>query len=372
LSLDGTLFDSRRIEVPSNSRLNLTWDLPEETAVVEGRLSENEGDLLALDDIAWTVHQKGVDNRALVVTEGNLFLEQVFGVLPNIDAFKVPPGSELISEPYDLMIFDGVPLPDPIPQTDMLIINPQPGSESLFVPTAIFSDTTTVRIADDPILQFVEWSGVNVRQAQGVSAPWAEALVSAQGGPLILAGEQNNQRIAILTFDLNQSDLPLQIAFPILMANITDWLNPGTAVDGRDGFKTGESVPIAPSADTTAISILKPDGNQWFAEINAESLLFSETTEPGIYQLTLRNALGDNPAGPFAVNLFSTAESSIQPIGTIQVGQTTVETAVAEDVGQREFWPWLVAIAFIILAVEWWVHHRGTRLPKFRRSQSNV
>ena len=146
----------------------------------------------------------------------------------------------------------------------------------------------------------------------------------------------------------------------------------GNGRDGRDGFKTGESVPIAPSADTTAISILKPDGEEWFAEVQEESLLFNETQMPGIYQLTLRNARGDNPAGPFAVNLFSIAESSIQPIDTIQVGQTTVETAVAEDVGQREFWPWLVAVAIVILAIEWWIHHRGTRLPKFRQSQSNV
>ena len=34
-----------------------------------------------------------------------------------------------------------------------------------------------------------------------------------------------------------------------------------------------------------------------------------------------------------------------------------------EDVGQWEFWPWLAGIALLILALEWWVHHRGTRLP---------
>ena len=370
LSLDGTLFDARRISVPPESHINLTWDLPAGTAVVEGRLSENDGDFLSIDDTAWTVHQSGVTNRALVVTEGNLFLEQVFSVLANIEAFKAPPGSELVSDPFDMMIFDGVPLPDPLPQADLLIINPQPGAEALYVPTAIFSDTVAIRVADDPILQFVDWSRVNVRQAQGVTAPWAETLVAAQGGPLILTGEQNGHRIAIITFDLRQSDLPLQIAFPILMANITSWLRPGTAFDGAVGVQTGESVPIAPSADTTAVSILKPDGNQWFSEVGDDALLFSETDQPGLYQVTLRNSRGDTPAGTFAVNLFSIAESAIQPIDTIQVGQTTVETAVAEDVGQREFWPWLLAIAFIILFIEWWVHHRGTRLPKFRQTKS--
>jgi len=48
------------------------------------------------------------------------------------------------------------------------------------------------------------------------------------------------------------------------------------------------------------------------------------------------------------------------------VGQTAVATNEEGDVGQRELWPWLIALAFGILLVEWWVHHRGTQLPKFK------
>lgn len=364
LSLDGTLFDSRRITVPAQRQVNLTWDLPEGTAVIEGRLSENEGDFLAVDDVAWTVHQSGAINRALVVTEGNIFLEQVFGVLPNIEAFRAPPGSDLVEDPFDIYVFDGTLLPDPPPPGDLLLINPQPGGAELLTTTAVFSNTIAVRVADDPLLQFVDWSGVNVRQAQGIVAPWAQTLVEAQGGPLIVAGEQAGRRIAVITFDLRQSDLPLQVAFPILMANITSWLSPGNVFDGAVSVQTGETVPIAPSVETTAVFILKPDGNEWFQEVEAETLLFNETQQPGLYQVTIRTRGGDSPAGTFAVNLFSQAESSIQPVDTIQVGQQTVETAVAENIGQREFWPWLLSIAFLILAVEWWVHHRGTRLPK--------
>lgn len=363
LSLDGALFDSRRISVSAESTRNLTWTLPPETAVISARLSENDNDFLPIDDEAWTVHQGSQTNRALIVTEGNLFLEQVFGVLPEIEAFRAAPGSDLLNEPFDMLIFDGVPIPDPLPQTDMLIINPQVGSEDLFTLTTPFSNTVATQITDDPLMQFVEWQNVRVRNAQGVNAAWARPLVQAQGGPLILVGEQNGHRIAMLTFDLRDSDLPLQIAFPILMANITNWLSPGNAVDVENGVSTGAAVPIAPSADVTAVSILKPDGEQWFAELGEEALLFSDTNQPGLYELTLRSASGDRDGGNFAVNLFSTQESAIRPVETIVVGEVSVETAVEEGIGQREFWPWLVAIALLILLIEWWVHHRGTRLP---------
>ncbi|MFQ5422211.1 MAG: hypothetical protein ACE5EY_17830, partial [Anaerolineae bacterium] len=214
-------------------------------------------------------------------------------------------------------------------------------------------------------LQFVDWGNVHIRQAQLVSVPWAERLVDGAGGPLILAGERGGYRIAIITFDLRDSDLPLQIAFPVLMANITGWLSPGRAFAAPTGLQPGDPVPIAPGASTTAVSVLKPDGSRWLQEVGANDIIFTETEQPGLYHVNLRDSSGDRAAGSFAVNLFDPGESRIQPAETLQIGQTTVETAVAEDIGQREFWPWLLALAVVVLIVEWWVHHRGAQLPKF-------
>ena len=73
LNLDGTLFDSRRITVPANSSANLTWDLPVGTATISAQLTENEDDLLTLDNTAWAVHEGGVTNRTLLVTEAGLY-----------------------------------------------------------------------------------------------------------------------------------------------------------------------------------------------------------------------------------------------------------------------------------------------------------
>ncbi len=370
LTLDGALFDSRRVTVPANASANVTWELPEGTAVIQAALSEHENDNLPLDDTAWAVHEGGVSNRALLVTDGNLFLEQVYSVLPGVEAFKAAPGSDLTDGNFDLTIFDGVALPDPVPETDLLIINPQPNTlaassdSALLSVTGVFSNTVATRLTDSPLLQFVDWRNVHIRQAQAVTAPWAQRLVEADGGPLILTGERNGHRIAIITFDLRDSDLPLQIAFPILMANITGWLNPGRAFDAPTGLQPGIPVTMAPGAATTAVSIQKPDGTTWTADVGEGALIFTETNQLGLYQVNLRDDGGERPAGSFAVNLFSPDESRIQPTAVTRIGQTTVEASSEGDIGQREFWPWLLGAAFIILLVEWWVHHRGARLPK--------
>ena len=365
LELDGALYDSRRVPIPANGSANLTWDLPEGTAVITARLSDNEGDNLPLDDVATAVHEGGVTNRALLITEGNLFLEQVFSVLPGIEAFKAAPGTDLTPEDYDLLVFDGVPLPSPLPQADMLLINPPLGSGGdLFSVGGVFSDTVAVRLADSPLLQFVDWRDVHIRQATAVDAPWARPLVEASGGPLLLTGEQNGQRIALLTFDLRDSDLPLQIAFPILMANITGWLSPGRAFDAPAGLRPGDPVTISPSASATAVIVEKPDGRVWTADVGEDALIFAETNQLGLYRVSLRDEQGTRPAGSFAVNLFSSAESAIQPAASLSIGQVTADTTAEGNVGQREWWPWLVAIAILILMVEWWIQHRGPSFPR--------
>ncbi|MCP4363346.1 MAG: VWA domain-containing protein [Chloroflexi bacterium] len=369
ISLDGTLFDSRQVTVPGQSIASATWTLPARTQIIQAQLSAQEGDSLTLDDTAWAVHEGGVSNRALIVTEGNLFLEQVFSVLPGIEAFKASPGSDLLNDndnPFDLVVFDGVPLPDSPPDTDMLILKPQTGGSDLFTVNGVFSNTVTVQLADSPLLQFVDWRNVNIRQAQNVTAPWAQTLVQAEGGPLIQIGERNGRRLALMNFDLRDSDLPLQIAFPILMANITGWLSPGRPFDAPTGLQPGDPVSIAPGAGTTAVTIIKPDGAAWTNEVGEEAILFTETDQLGLYQVILRDNTGERAAGSFAVNLFDQAESHIQPTEQVQVGQETAVTESEGAVGQRELWPWLIIIGFFVLLLEWWIHYRGVRWPKFK------
>lgn len=368
IRLDGTLFDSRRVEVPAGENANLTWQIPDSTATISADLGELSQDYLATDNEAWAVHEGGISNRALLISEGNLFLEQLYGVLPGIDAFRADPEQPLTgegSEPFDLYIFDGVPLPETLPDGDLLIINPQPTTNTtpLLEVGAVFSDTVVTQLVNSPLLNFVDWSGVQILQARAVTAPWAQTLVGAVGGPLVLTGEQNGRRVAIITFDLRQSDLPLRIAFPILMANITNWLSPGRAFDAPNGLQVGAPVSILPGASTTEVLVTAPDGSEWEQEVTGSSILYTETTLPGLYEVTLRDATGEQPAGQFAVNLFTADESQIAVETTIRLGQTDVTAPTEEDVGQRELWYWLALLGFLVLLLEWWVHHRGARWP---------
>jgi hypothetical protein len=371
IEVDGALTTAERLTVPAGETTSLTLtDLPATArhirAVLTPPVAGAIPDYLAVDDVAYTVYAPPGGGRVLLVSEGNLFLSQLLGSLIGIEAFQAAPG-ETPQEPFDLVVFDRY-VPETLPPTNLLIVAP-PRATNLFTIGDMFSDTRFLRQSDDQILSFVEFRTIAVREARQVQATgWARTLVEAEGGPLLIAGSQDGRRIAILTFDLHASDLPLQIAFPILMANLLEWYAPASPVEAAQGMTPGDPVVIRPQATTTDYRVTMPDGSRLTFAADAELLSFARTEQPGIYRVELLSGQQVTGEGSFAVNLFARGESSIAPRETITVGATTVDdTRPADEYGQRGLWPWLALAALVVLAVEWWVYHRGTAITRRER-----
>lgn len=382
LTLDGALYDSRRIELDAGGQSAQTWSLPDAAGVVEARLAVRDSlpDYLPLDDRAWTLLDAGTERRVLLISEGNLFLERFFAVLPGAELFRATPdeAGPLLAEaglPFDIVVYDGVPLPPgPLPG-NALVFNPQnplaadEGDAPLLTTTDVFTATTAVRVANDPLLANVDWRALSVAEAQLVEAPRLETLVEAEGGPLLLAGEVDGRRVAVFAFDLRASDLPLQIAFPVIMANITAWLSPGRAIAADDNLQPGATVSLLPDTRAASVTVTLPDGSAWQQDIDrAAPVLFDQTQQTGVYRLAFRDDTGaTQPGGAFAVNFFDAAESRIQPATALQLGSAEVTGDAAGLEGLREVWPWLLAGGLVVLLVEWWVtYRRALRRPLLR------
>jgi hypothetical protein len=374
LRVNGQLTDSRRLSVPASENVSLSWPLPSSAATIRADLTNITEDALPADNVAWTVHQRGVQRRVLLVTEGNLFLERALAVLPAVKPFltDAPFGSgddvataNTETDLFDLVIYDRI-VPAELPSRgNLLFVAPPESIVDLFTVSGTISNTAAIRIADDPLLQYVRWSDIAVRNAKRVTAPWAEPLVETEAGPLLLAGINDGRRVVLLTFALADSDLPLQVAFPILMTNFIDWLAPGRVALVTDGVEPGELVPLAPPASATYLEIEKPNGEQWTAEALDDQIVFTDTGLPGLYRLRVGDPMGEQPAGAFAVNLFDPTESQIRPARALSLGQSGLPaTGAQEAVGRNELWAWLAVLALLLLAGEWWVYHEGARVPQ--------
>jgi hypothetical protein len=190
-----------------------------------------------------------------------------------------------------------------------------------------------------------------------VNAPeWLKPIVESQGGALLFAGETAGDvlhRAVVIPFDLRRSDLPLQIAFPILIANSVEWLAPPQGLNVPASVKPGE---VAPMPEGTRVTL--PSGEAMLAGRRG----FAQTNQTGIYGFNTGQV-----QGIFAVNFSNTSESRIAPNPSLQVGGDASANAQASTspTSQREFWHVLAAIALILLLVEWWIYQRG--LPVLRR-----
>lgn len=368
LRVDGDLFTAERYTVAAGQSLPLVSSaLPAAFSVLQAGLTipaeSSVPDALDADNHAWAVASNTSARRVLLMSPGNYFIEQVLRSLPSVDLVVGDVERGLPNNPFDLYIFDRW-LPPTLPNADMLFIDP-PASTSLFVvgEPSTATGNPTVRTSD-PRMAFVDFGGVNVAAFKPVSAEWADPLISVDGGPLLLAGDVDNRQVAVLTFNLFESDLPLQIAWPVLVSSLLDWYQPQAILSAPDGLKVGDSIFVRPPLTASAVRVTLPDGTTNELPPGREGVVFASTGTPGVYRLDVLENGEVSQSSAFAINLFDPGESDITPNTSIRLSEVTVGAAEEEEVGQREFWPWLVAVALALLLIEWFAYHRRQQAPQ--------
>ena len=371
IRLDGVLRLSRSGTIPPRSQLPIPFDEPIaqdfETLSATLTFDSPVDDFLALDNRAWTVRNSVNRRRIYYVSQGgNLFLEQALRSLPGVETLRGDPQNRgLPAEAFDLYVFDGW-LPDRLPDADLLLINP-PDSTALFTLGAARETTSDIELAasESPITAFVDLDEMSLLQYRHIRADWAQSLASAPGGDILLAGEVNAQQVAILPFDLRDSNLPLLIAYPVLMANLLDWFSPAEIVALPDGLSVGDSLLIQPPLVADSLRITAPDGAAQLLPASGDTLVFNDTRQLGLYQLEILGAGEVKQRQSFAVNLFATGESDIAPVAEADLPLGLSQPASDSDrqLGVQEFWTVAALLALLILLIEWVVYHRRMTIP---------
>jgi hypothetical protein len=368
VTVDGQLRDSRNLRLGPNDEQTLTLQgLPLDTRLAEARLSveSKEANYLAADDTAWALRPVPPTSNVLLVSAGNGFLEKSLSLLPGLKLFKSTPDAYAPSNDVSLTVLDAF-MSKELPSGSLLIFAP-PDSPLVPVSGTISYPSIGQVDVNDPLLRFVDLSRVNIAQAQRITAPsWARVLVrSTSGDPLLLVGETGGRRVAVVAFDLHQSDLPLQVAFPILISNLVEWLQPPTSVDVPPQLGAGDPVSIRPLPEADQIVVTSPGSRGASTSLKPSGQVsFAGTDALGVYtvqQMAKGKALG-NPES-FAVNLFSRDESNIAPRPDLAfTGTGPAAPAGRQAARPLEIWPWLLVASLAILALEWWFYNRAGRL----------
>ena len=431
----GSLLEVRDVFLDPQARSDVVIDdIPPDIGTIELRLVGADPaatvapDDLATDDRAWAVVPPDRTRLILIVGEGDPYLETALGFLPNVELFGVPldaygPATERKDgRAWDLIIFEGA-LPDELPRTPILAIAPTEDSPLGEVTGTLEEPGIGSLSPDEPILRYVDLTTTHIAEASRLELPeWARTVIPGpRGAPLLYAGNRAGLPTAVLAFEPRRSDLPLQVAFPILLANLTGELMGGSAAP-TEALPPGTPVSLSIPAGATGISVTRPDGS--VVELVpgtglATSVTFAGTELPGIYTVTPQlppsasaspsgSAPGASPlssatAGPdasgplasasapptvdpgtpvqFAVDLFDVDESTIAPGAAAIVealGTGPDPSAVPGGSGQvterpaarDELWIPIVLIVLLVLSIEWAVYHRDA-VTRIRRGFSS-
>jgi hypothetical protein len=349
---DGRLLDVRSVSLKAAEAQDLTFPVPADATAVSART--DSGDIFALDNTATAVARTPRAFSVLLVTPGNVFLEQALRLRTDLKVDVVAPSAYRPGAGYALTVFDRY-LPATLPVSPLIVVDPPSGS-ALAGGTPIGIGRVRASDAGDPLLANVDLQDVHVARSQDLrSSTFGRALLTSLQTPLLLVREEP-YRQALFGFDLHESDLPLRIAFPILVQNLSEWMLPSSVPS--HSVQPDEPVTIVPEAGATSVSVTRPDGSRR-SLLTGSLATFGDTDQAGIYTVD-QVVSGKTDRSWFAVNLFSASISQLKPPERLTLPPTRISGAVhAAHHGELEIWPWIALAALGLIAAEWLAFHRG-------------
>jgi len=148
---------------------------------------------------------------------------------------------------------------------------------------------------NSPLLRHVQLQNVLLDQGRGIQVHvrFGEAttlLESAEGAALLVAVDRPEGRILILSTNLDSSDLPLRIAFPVMMTNAVNWFMRRTN-EINPAVSTGQvtSIPwdvVNDDQENQPALLIDPSGEQRLVTVSQDRVTVGPVKSTGIFGLT--------------------------------------------------------------------------------------
>ncbi len=334
LDVDGRTVARVPVDLPSGETVERVVDLPpgdRVEAYLEGE------DLLAADDHLRAVAARRRPLRVLVAGPDDVYLDTLLAAIPDIGVERSP--IPRTAEGFDLAVYNGVPLP-PDPGAPFLAIAPPGGAPGIITVGQVDQPAVALVRTDDPLLAGIDLAEVAVASAQRLEpSPGDEVLVGAEATPLLVRGERQGRPFAYLGFPLGQSNLALQVAFPILGDRLVGGLA-GASLPPTD-LRVGAALPLAGSAGGT---VEGPGGARLVVPPGAAP---PAADRPGFWVVTDEG----RPPRTVAVNP-APGESDLAPVDTLPVEPRPAAPGERAPRGEEPLLAWLAVVLLGVVAVE--------------------
>ena len=302
---------------------------------------QSKDDALPLDDVAFAYLPIKRKTRTLLVTRGNQFLETLLKLDNYVDFAVTDPANYRESPNVDAYIFDRF-APAAAPARPSLIIG-TPSAPWLKPSTGEMQKPEIATWSEShPIMQFVSVHDVTIERASRIDPGNLTVIAASKQAPLIVASEK--PKWVMLTFDLQSSDFPFHVGFPVFIENVLAWFSrEQLALKRSPGIV---DVPLAGAQIRTIDGKIIPSDQQLGQTV-------FQTMEPGLYTATQ----GDQRLH-LAVNLANPTFSEVNR----SVFKTDRAAATQHYWLRRELWFYMLVGAVVLIGIEWLTYHRRLTL----------
>ena len=307
-------------------------------------------DDFTVDNAAYLSLNTTQDIWVLLVSQGNYFLEKLLEAYPNfmVNTIRdiVPAAWEEQTMRHDIVIIDRTNFPLTSRGNFLLIDS--------FSPSLPVSDGGRIDFPEildwdrhSPLMVNVNISGLAIEKAARLRAnPALKPVIESSQTGLMYTFEKDAIRAVILGFDITRSDLPLKVAFPVMMSNIFNWLNPHKLHFSSLDARAGKPFDIFLNADTENISIRPPRSKWETYPVDSNPFTYMNTKKVGIYTIS-----ENNKRRRFTVNLLDELESDI---AVPEIDKSVPKSNGSEKVAtEHPLWPIFLLLGMGMLLIEW-------------------
>jgi len=339
LDVDGLTVADTVLDIAANEVA--TWEL-ETTAGDRVDLFLESEDLLDADDHAYAVAARRRELNVSVVGAADPFLERALAVIPSL-TLETEATADLTTEP-DLIIYNGVTPPADPPAPFIAIASPG-GAPGITVGEEIAGPAVTLVDTNNSLLSNLDLSDVVIATAQQIEATEGRVLVAAPGAPLLVESTSGRRPFLYLSFSLSDTNLPLQIAFPILIDRMVGQLAGGSLPP--TGLEVGNQIPLSP----TEVSIIVAPGGQ-------EITIPPGTPSPRVERTGFWRLI-DEQGNETTIAVNSPAsESNVDPVPGLPTELRVIEPGEERPRGEESVREWLLWPLLAVVAAEFLLARR--------------
>lgn len=333
-------------------------------------------DALAIDNQSVAILPKLQPQSVVLVTAGNLYLQSALSAVPLVTLQTVSELPQDVPE-NTIIVFDGT-TPQQLPPGNSFVIQPQSSSDFWRIGEVIPDPIVVEQDVDSPLLAHVQLENVVMPSARSLQYSGDhQVLASSIGGEsLYVLVEHTQGQTLVLSVDLQQGDLPLRTAFPIMVTNAINHFR-GDTTSLYQSLATGAivdaSLEIAdqdrpPTTDAYQLVLRSPNSKVADQELplDLDRLTLGPLDAAGVWQVvqtrkdaplqyaTRAEDSSESIIAQYACNLNDPRESNLRNIAQ----SSNLDTVYAGIFGGRPIWFYLIVLAFLLTTFEWFLYQR--------------